>query len=179
MIKNNTKAKDVATVGMMIAVIEACKFAFAQLPNIELTSFFIIMFTLYFGAKTIFAIPAIVIIEALFYGFEIMWVIAYCYVWPILFLLTMMFRRFKSTFVMAMLSGIFGFAFGFLCSFPYLFVSTATNPTAGLTSAIAYWIAGIPFDIIHGISNFVIMSALYIPVSKIFEHILLARKNNK
>ena len=178
MMNNNTKARDVATVGLMIAVIEACKFAFAQLPNIELTSFFIIMFTLYFGTKTLFAIPAIIIIEALFYGYEIMWVTAYCYVWPMLFLLAMLFRRFKNAYSMAMLSGIFGFAFGFLCSFPYLFVSTATNPTAGLASAIAYWIAGIPFDIIHGISNFIIMAVLFVPVSKIFERILSDRNRN-
>ena len=177
MMKNNTKAKDVATVGMMIAVIEACKFAFAQLPNIELTSFFIIMFTLFFGKKTLFAIPAMIIIEALFYGFEIMWVVAYCYIWPLLFVLTVLLGRFKSAFSMAMLSGIFGFVFGFLCSFPYLFVSTATNPTAGLASAIAYWIAGIPFDIIHGISNFVIMAVLYVPISKVFERVLLAQNN--
>lgn len=177
--KNNTKAKDVAMVGMMIAVVEACKFVFAQLPNIELTSFFIIMFTIYFGAKTLFAIPAIIIIEALFYGFEIMWVIAYCYVWPLLFLFAMLLRRFRSVLSMTLLSGFFGFAFGFLCSFPYLFVSTATNPTAGLTSAIAYWIAGIPFDIIHGVSNFIIMAALYIPVSKIFERIVLVQNSNK
>ena len=58
---------------------------------------------------------------------------------------------------MAMISGIFGLLFGFLCAIPYLFVS-------GLAGAFAYWIAGIPFDLIHGIGNFVIMLVLYYPI---------------
>lgn len=172
--KNNSKAKDAATVGLMIAIIEAAKLALSQLPNIELTSFFIIMFTLYFGRKVLFVIPAIILVEILIFGFNIMWVTAYVYIWPILFLLTMLLRRFKGVLTMSLLSGFFGLAFGFLCSFPYLFISTATNPTASFASAIAWWISGIPFDIIHAVSNFVLMLVLYLPVSR-----MLLRITNK
>ena len=31
----------------------------------------------------------------------------------------------------------------------------------------AWWVAGIPFDLIHGISNFAIMLALYRPISNL------------
>ena len=53
--KNNKKYKltirDIALIGMMVAVIEVCKAALNFLPNIELTTFWIIMFTLFFGWK--------------------------------------------------------------------------------------------------------------------------------
>lgn len=172
--RNTSKARDIATVGLMIAVIEAAKLSLASIPNVELTSFLIIMFTLYFGKKTFFAIPAFIIIEILIFGFEPMWVTAYIYIWPLLYILTRVFSRVKSAFNMALLSGFFGFGFGFLCSFPYLFMTTSLNPTASLSSAIAYWIAGIPFDIIHGVSNFTIMLVLYKPASRVLE-----RVNNK
>ena len=38
-------AQDVATVGLMIAVIEVCKLFMQGLPNIEMTSFLVILFT--------------------------------------------------------------------------------------------------------------------------------------
>ena len=171
MTNNKSKAADVARVGLMIAVIEAAKLALAQMPNVELVSFFIIMFTLYFGKKVFLVIPAFILIEIMIFGFDIMWVISYCYIWPLLCILTLFFRnKPKSSFAPALLSGFFGLFFGFLCSFPYLFISTGTNPNASLAAAITWWIAGIPFDVIHGISNFVIMLVLYLPVSRVMEN---------
>ena len=176
MMNNRSKAKEIAEIGLMIAVIEAAKLAMANLPNIELTSFLLVMFTLYFGKRTLFAVPAFILIEIMIFGFNIMWVIAYCYVWPILCLLALMFRkRPQSPFYPALLSGFFGLFFGFLCSFPYLFITTGTNPTASLSSAIAWWIAGIPFDIIHGVSNFIIMLVLYVPVSRVLDRAVKIR----
>ena len=46
-------AKDIAQIGMMIAIIEVCKVVMAGIPNVELTSFWVIIFTLYFGRKII------------------------------------------------------------------------------------------------------------------------------
>ena len=56
-----------------------------------------------------------------------------------------------------MVSGIFGLVFGLLCAIPYIF-------TSGIYGAFAYWVAGIPFDLIHGIANFVIMLVLHQPM---------------
>ena len=49
--------RDITLIGVMVAVIEVCKVTMAALPNIELTTFWIIMFTLFLGRKSIFAIP--------------------------------------------------------------------------------------------------------------------------
>ena len=171
MTNKKSKSRDIARISLMVAVIEASKLALANLPNIELTSFLIIMFTLYFGRKILLAIPVFIVIEIIIFGFEPMWVIAYIYVWPLLYFLAKFLSKSKTSLSFALLSGFFGLFFGFLCSFPYLFITTGTNPNASLASAVAWWIAGIPFDIIHGISNFVIMLVLYKPVSKVLETI--------
>ena len=172
--KQNSKVFDIALVGLMIAVIEVCKLTLAFLPNIELTSFLIIMFTLYFGKKTFFAIPAFIIIEILIFGFNIFWVLAYIYIWPLLFILTYLLRKSKNVITMSCLSGVFGLFFGFLCSFPYIFISA--GHTASVKYALSWWIAGIPFDIIHGVSNFIIMLVLYKPISSSFSYFSFREK---
>ena len=67
-------ARDVATAGMMIAVIEALKLAMQGLPNIEMTSFLLILFTLHFGHLTLLIVPALILFEGLIYGFGLSWV---------------------------------------------------------------------------------------------------------
>ena len=167
--KKHSKAWEVSLLGIMIAVLIAAKVALASLPNIELVSFLIIVFTKKFKRKMLFVIPAYIVLEILIFGFDVMWVVASLYVWFLLYLLVSIFGKTESSVSLAILSGFFGLIFGFLCSFPYLFVISGTNPSAGLSSAIAYWVAGIPFDIIHGISNFVIMLALYKSLSSVID----------
>ena len=171
--KEKSKAREVSFVGIMIAVMIASKLALASLPNIELISFLIIVFTKKFQRKVLFVIPAYIIIEIMIFGFDIMWVLAYCYIWPILYVLTRLFGKTESAVSLAVLSGFFGLFFGFLCSFPYLFITTGTNPTASLSSAIAWWIVGIPYDVIHGVSNFLIMLVLYLPVSRVLNRAII------
>ena len=59
---------------------------------------------------------------------------------------------------------LFGLLFGFLCAIPYIF-------TSGFAGAVAWWIAGIPWDIVHGISNFVIMLMLFGPIQNVMQKI--------
>lgn len=169
-LKEKGKAFDIAIVGIMIAIIEVCKVTLSFLPNIELTSFLIIMFTLYFGKKTLFAIPAFIVIEILIYGFNIFWVLAYIYTWPILFLLSLTLKKSSSPLSAALISGFFGLCFGLLCSFPYIFIGSE-SVRVGLGYAVGWWIAGIPWDILHGVSNFAIMLALFKPVSRVLERV--------
>ncbi len=172
------KAYDIALVAIMTAIIVVCKFTLAFLPNIELTSFLIIMFTIHFGAKVFFAIPAFIMIEVLVYGFNIFWVTAYFYTWPILFLLSLFFRRKKDSYFMAALSGLFGLGFGFLCSFPYIFIGSGKGLHEGIKFALSWWIAGIPFDLIHGVSNFIICLVLFKPVSMVLERIVQSKSDS-
>lgn len=169
--KRRVSAQDVATVGLMIAVIEVCKLAMQSLPNIELTSFLIILFTLRFGHLALYTIPAFILIEGMLYGFGLWWIM-YLYAWPLLALVTHLLRRADSAFFWAVVSGVFGLLFGLLCAIPYFFIGAAGGGLAsGLRQMFAWWVAGIPYDIVHGVSNFALMLVLYRPVSALLRRI--------
>ena len=172
-----TLAQDVATAGMIIAMIEACKLAMQGLPNIEMTSFLLILFTLHFGRLTLLVVPGFILIEGLIYGLNLWWVM-YLYAWPLLVLITHLFRKNDSAFFWAIVSGAFGLLFGLLCSFPYFFIGAVGGSVAsGVRQMLAWWIAGIPYDLLHGAGNFVLMLALYRPISALLRRIpqLLSR----
>ena len=153
-------------VGLMVAMIEACKLCMQALPNIELTSFLLILFALRFGWLTLFVVPVFTLIEGLIYGFGLWWVM-YLYAWPLLVLAVRPFRQIDSAFFFAVFSGVFGLLFGPLCAVPYFFIGFAGGGVSqGLTQMFAWWVAGIPFDLMHGVSNFFIMLALYRPMSR-------------
>lgn len=156
---------DVALVGMMVAVIEACKFAMAALPNLELTSFWVILFALCFGRRIYLVVPVFIVLEGLVYGFG-MWWFMYLYAWPLLALVTRMLRKMDSALGWAVVSGLFGLMFGALCSIPYGILGAVDGLGSGLRAAFAWWVAGIPFDLIHCAGNFALMLVLYRPMRR-------------
>ena len=167
--KGHLAVRDLCLVGLMVAVIEACKFAMASLPNIHLTAFWLILFTLSFGKRSLFAVPVFILIEGAVYGFGLWWVM-YLYTWPLLVLVTLLLRRIDDALIWSIVSGVFGLSFGFLCSFPYFFVGLTDGGIAsGFRTAFAYWISGIPFDLLHCVGNFALMLALYRPMTRIMK----------
>lgn len=174
--KNRNIATDVALQAVMVAIIEVSKVALAWAPNIELTSFWIIIFTLYWGKRIFFVIPVFIIIEGLIYGIHLWWIM-YIYTWPILAIIILLFRKSKSAITFSIISGIFGLMFGLLCSIPYIFTgSIGADLSNGLRTAFAWWVAGIPWDLVHGIGNFVLMLVLYHPVTRVMNKIKLFQK---
>lgn len=163
-LKAGLTIKEITLIGMMIAVIEVCKVALSGIPNVELTTFWIIMFTLFFGKRILFVILAFILIEGIMYGVQLWWIM-YLYAWPLLALMTWMFRKQDSVWFFSILSGLFGLMFGFLCSFPYVVIGTVDGGIKnGLLTGFTWWVAGIPWDIVHGVANFVLMLILYAPI---------------
>lgn len=165
----NTKvsAIDIALVGMMVAMLNVFKWILSILPNIEVTTFLIVMFTLFFKKKMYLVLPAFILIEGILYGFGIWWVM-YLYIWPLLALITWIFKKNDSTLLWAIIAGVFGLSYGFICSIPYFVLGAIDGGfMGGVSSAITWWITGIPFDLVHGVANFIIMLVLYRPVRKV------------
>lgn len=159
---------DISMIGMAIALIEVCKAALMAAPNIELTSFWIIMFTLFLGSKILFVIPAFILIEGCMFGFGIWWVM-YLYAWPLLALLTWIFRKQDNVIFWAVLSGLYGLFFGALCAVPYVINGSFNGGIiSGLYAGFTWWVAGIPYDLLHCAGNFVLMMILYKPVKAVF-----------
>jgi len=98
-----------------------------------------------FGRKTLVMIYGFVLLEGLYYGFGL-WFINYLYIWTILYAVARLMRRYKGYLGWVILLASFGFAFGLLCAIPNLFIG-------GIGLAVSYFVSGIPFDIIHGVSN--------------------------
>lgn len=167
--KKGIAIKDITLIGMMVAVIEVCKVALAWAPNVELTTFWLIMFTLFFGRKIVFVVPVFILIEGAMYGVHLWWIM-YLYAWPLLVLITWICRKQESVWFWCIVSGAFGLAFGFLCSFPYVVIGMADGGILnGLYAGFTWWIAGIPWDIVHGVANFVLMLVLYQPVMRMMK----------
>lgn len=167
--KNRIGIRDITAVAVMAVLLEISKLALSWAANVELVSFFVIMFTLSFGRKTLAALPVFILVEGLIYGFSIWWIM-YVYVWPLLAVVTYILKNNKSRFFWVIFSCIFGLAFGALCSVPYIFMGSAGGSVAnGLKTAVMWWVAGIPFDVVHAVANAVIMFLLYKPVKKVLD----------
>ncbi|MDD3368484.1 MAG: hypothetical protein PHP50_06270 [Lachnospiraceae bacterium] len=156
--KQKLTTKELVLMGILVAVLEASKMALAFLPNVELVSFFIILYTVIFGNWIWPILVVFLALEGLLNGFGLWWIM-YAYVWPLLALAAFLCRKQKSTWFYSVLSGFFGLFFGGLCSFTYLFFG-------GVRTAFAWWIAGISYDLIHCVSNFILCLLLFRPLQR-------------
>lgn len=145
-------------IAALTAILETAKISLNMIQNVELVTLLVIVFTREFGWRiTLPSVLIFVMIEMLWWG-PGMWVISYFFVWPLLVLLTTLLKKSENQWTYILLSGAFGLAFGALCSVIMLI-------TGGLKAAFAWWIAGIPYDLIHCAGNLVIAFVLFRPVS--------------
>lgn len=158
------KTKDIVLCGLLAAVVFVLQVALGFLPNIEPVSILIIVFTLVLGRKTLLIIYTFALLEGIFYGFGIWWVM-YLYVWTILYFIVRMMKKNQSVVIWAVVGGGFGLAFGALCAIPYAIAG-------GIGAGIAWWTAGLLFDIFHGIGNFFIILVLFRPVYSIVNRLV-------
>lgn len=136
----------------------------ASLPNIELVSFLIILTARKFGLRSFLSVYIFVLLEILTYGIQV-WNICYLYVWGVLVIAICLVRKIDSVIIYTLVSGIFGFLFGTLCSVPYFFIG-------GIGYGFSWILSGIGFDFLHGIGNLLLTALLYKPLSKALEKAL-------
>lgn len=173
------KAKEMVTLAACTAILLVAQVTFAYLPNIELVSLLLILFTLLFQRKVFYIVYGFALLEGALYGFSLWWA-TYLYVWNILVFLTWLFRRQTSPFFWAVLSGLYGLSFGALCSVPTFLTGCSTGGlTAGLQAALSWWINGIPFDILHCLGNFAAALVLYRPLLALSRRLLRYSSESK
>lgn len=139
----------------------ALKMALSSLPNINLNALILILVTVFFGWKALYTVCVYVLLEGLMFGFGVWWV-SYLIVWPLLVVLAMAVRKTASPLLWAVFAGLFGLAFG-----PMMYVIFFTV-TGGWEGFLPMWIAGIPYDLVHAVSNFLTVLILFRPLSKVF-----------
>lgn len=154
------------------ALMISSKEIMAVLPNIHLLGLLIMLTTLTFRFKALISIYIYVFAEALFQGFSPWWV-PNLYTWAILWAVTMLIPKKLPTkakmVIYPIVCSLHGFAYGILCA-----------PTQALffgldfKGMIAWIITGIPYDLIHGVSNFcagLLVLPLYLMLSKMLAKI--------
>ena len=154
--------RQICTLALMGALIFATKFALAGIPNVNLNTVLIILCVVFYGWKTFYAVALYVLLEGLIFGFSIWW-FSYLYAWPVITLVAMLFRKNDSPLLWAIVAGLCGLFFGPLMYILYFFIN-------GWETAFSMWIAGIPYDLIHCASNFVLTLILYRPLYRVFSH---------
>ena len=149
--------KRIVRIAFLAAILTVTMLAIKPLPNVELISLLVIIYTLLYGRDTFFIVTIFTLIEGLMWGFGLWW-FGYLYAWPLLVLAVLLLKRLvKEEFLMwAVVSGGFGLLFGTLFAIAYIPIDPAY--------ALSYWIAGLPWDVWHGICNFVLMAVLGKPV---------------
>lgn len=141
--------RELTELSVICALMFGIKEAMNILPNIHPVALIIILATMIYGWKAMYPVVGFCLLEIGVFGLG-PWSLMYLYIWPLLVGIAMLFRDNRNWFVWALIAGVFGLMFGALCAIPYIF-------TSGIQAAVAYWIAGIPFDLIHGVSNFAIV----------------------
>lgn len=153
---------DLIFCAMLGALAFALKVAMASLPNIEPVTLLLMLAALVFGYRALIATGIYIVLEGLVFGFSTWW-IPYLYAWPLLVVLTLVFRKRKNRFFWAGFAAVYGFLFGFLfLPVNYFVYNMASNPSL----ILVYIVNDIPFDLIHAVSNFVCVLILLPPLKR-------------
>ena len=149
--------RKITRIALLSAILYVSKVALEFLPNVELVSLLTVLYTLVFGKEAFLIVTVFNLFELIQWWFGTWWV-SYLYVWPLLVLITLLLKKIiKEEFLIwSVVSGLFGLIFGSLFAIVYLPVDPAY--------ALAYWISGLPWDVWHGVCNFVLMLVIGKPL---------------
>lgn len=153
-----------AVFAMLGALMYASKMIMEVAPNVHLLGVFTIAFTVVYRKKALYPIYTYVLLNGIFCGFATWW-IPYLYLWTVLWGATMLLpKRIPEKIrplVYMLLCAAHGFLFGTL-------YAPAQALLYGLSfqKMIAWIISGLPWDFVHGVSNF-FCGILIVPIIKI------------
>ena len=144
--------REIVVFSMLGAVMYASKIIMEVAPNIHLLGVFTIAFTVVYRKKALYPIYIYVILNGIFCGFATWW-IPYLYVWTVLWGIVMLLPKSMPKKIQPVVYKIVCAAHGVLFGTLY---APAQALLYGLSfkGMIAWIIAGLPFDCIHGVSNF-------------------------
>ncbi len=147
------KVTDIAVFGMLGALMYASKVIMDLLPNIHLIGTFIVAMTVVYRHKALYPLYIFVLLTGLLNGFATWW-IPYLYIWTVLWGMTMLIpKKIPDKAKPIVYSGV--------CALHGLLYGVLYAPAQALLFGLDFkgmltWIAaGFPFDITHGISNFI------------------------
>ena len=154
--------REMTLFGMLGAVMYCSKIFMEFLPNVHLLGVFTIAFTLVYRKKALYPIYVYVMLNGLLAGFN-MWWIPYLYIWTILWGVTMLLPKNAPKIVYMLVCSAHGFLFGTLYA-----PAQAIMFGLDFKGMIAWIIAGLPYDCIHGVANLCV-GILIVPIVKLLK----------
>lgn len=156
--------REMAVFAMLGALMYASKMIMEVAPNVHLLGVFTIAFTVVYRKKALYPIYTYVLLNGIFCGFATWW-IPYLYLWTVLWGATMLLpKRIPEKLrplVYMLLCAAHGFLFGTLYA-----PAQALLYGLNFQKMIAWIISGLPWDFVHGVSNF-FCGILIVPIIKI------------
>ena len=153
--------REMAEFSLLGAIIFISKQVLEFLPNVHMIATLIVAYTVCFRKKALYPIFVFIFLEGLIAGFNSWW-LPYLYLWPLLWLVTMMLpknmKAKKARIVYMIICALHGFLYGTLYA-PAQAILFGLN----FRETIAWIVTGLPWDMIHGVSNF-FMAILVIPI---------------
>jgi hypothetical protein len=144
--------RELTVFAMLGAVMYASKVILEFAPNIHLLGVFTIAFTIVYRKKALYPIYIYVLLNGMFSGFSAWWV-PYLYLWTVLWgfvmLLPKKMPRLIQPIVYMAVCAVHGFLFGTLYA-PVQAVLFGLS----LEGMVSWIVAGLPWDFLHGVSNF-------------------------
>ena len=156
--------RETAIFAMLGSVMYASKLIMEIFPNVHLLGVFTMAYSVVYRKKALYPIYIYVFLNGIFSGFATWW-IPYLYIWTILWGVTMLLPKDMpkkiSPIVYMIVCALHGFLFGTLYA-PAQAILYGLN----FQGMIAWIIAGLPWDFVHGVSNF-FCGILIVPIIKI------------
>ncbi len=144
--------REVAVFAMLGAIMYASKMIMEIAPNVHLLGTFTIAYTLVYRKKALYPIYVFVLLTGIFAGFATWW-IPYLYLWTVLWGVTMLLPKNMPKkirpFVYMTVCALHGFLYGTLYAPAQAFFFGLN-----FEGTIAWIVAGLPWDFVHGVSNF-------------------------
>lgn len=149
---------------MLGALMYISKLIMEVAPNVHLLGTFVIAFTLVYGKKALYPIYVYVLLNGIFAGFATWW-IPYLYIWTVLWGVVMLLPKKMPKKIRPLVYMCVCAAHGFLFGTLY---APAQAILFGLNfeGMVAWIIAGLPWDFVHGVSNF-FCGILIMPIVRI------------
>ena len=161
--------REITVFAMLSAVMFASKVAMEGIPNVHLLGTFVVAFTLTYRKKALLPIYGYVFVNGIWEGFSPFGWLPELYLWLILWGVVMLLPK-KMPKVMApivymLVSCLHGLFFGVLYSPVYALFSGM-----GWDRVWLWILAGLPFDLLHGMGNFA-LGTLILPIATLLKRL--------
>ncbi|NLY62700.1 MAG: hypothetical protein GX074_02430 [Erysipelothrix sp.] len=148
------------------ALLIVSKELLSVLPNVEIVTLLIMAYTYVVGVRgSIYIAIIFTLIQAFIYPPHL-WILTYFIIWPLLVIISGLLKKVNaSNLSLAIAAAIFGLSFGAVDSLVNILIY-------GPQTFYAMWLRGLPWDIIHAISNYLTVLILFKPIKNSLEKII-------